>query len=170
MYKLTAGFFFFYWDKKQQRWTSRPNAVYTSPKSEYAVHITGQCYQEFELFFSETNSIDSHVQFAKFWKGAGRGCVTWETYLTNTPFFDKSLTLALKDHMPLEWPKNVGQRFWISPDGEKWGICVKFKSPQAKKKNVPCNSKTKTLVIPNMIENNFRPIDVTVILNMFIMY
>jgi len=52
--------------------------------------------------FSETNSIDSHVQFAKFWKGAGRGCVTWETYLTNTPFFDKSLTLALKDHMPLE--------------------------------------------------------------------
>lgn len=86
------------------------------------------------VFFSETNSIDSHVQFAKFWKGAGRGCVTWETYLTNTPFFDKSLTLALKDHMPLEWPKNVGQRFWISLDGEKWGICVKFKSPQAKKK------------------------------------
>ena len=133
MYKLTAGFFFFIGIKNNNDGRAgqmlyvprkRVNTLYTS-----LVNVIRNSNS-----FSETNSIDSLVQFAKFWKGAGRGCVTWETYLTNTPFFDKSLTLALKDHMPLEWPKNVGQRFWISLDGEKWGICVKFKSPQAKQK------------------------------------
>jgi len=67
-------------------------------------------------------------------KGLGGGVLHGRPILQIPPFFDKSLILALNDHMPLEWPKNVGQRFWISLDGEKWGICVKFKSPQAKKK------------------------------------
>ena len=134
MYKLTAGFFFFFIGIKNNNDGRAGQMLYIPHQRVNTLYTSLVNVIRNSNSFSETNSIDSHVQFAKFWKGAGRGCVTWETYLTNTPFFDKSLTLALKDHMPLEWPKNVGQRFWISLDGEKWGICVKFKSPQAKKK------------------------------------